>query len=600
MPTYKAPLRDFRFLLHEVFDASREYARSGFPDATEDMVDAILGEAAKFTENVVAPLNQPGDEFGAKWKDGAVTTAPGFKEAWQQYREGGWGGIGADPAYGGQGLPESLELAFNEMAEGACLSWRMCSGLTLGAVHALYAHASDELKQLYLPKLVSAEWAGTMCLTEPHAGSDVGIINTQAVPNADGSYALTGTKIFITYGEHDLTDNIVHLVLARLPGAPKGPKGISLFLVPKFLVDAAGNLGERNPVLCTSIEHKMGIKASPTCVLSFEGAKGWLVGPPHGGLACMFTMMNYARLDVAQQGLAQGERALQGAQAYVLERVQMRAANGPKYPEKMADPLIVHADIRRMLLTMKGLVEGSRAMAMYAALQMDRKHHQDEAEARRADELLAFLIPIVKGFLTESGFEAAYWGMQAFGGHGYIRESGMEQYLRDARITSIYEGTNTIQANDLLRRKVLGTKGALLSTFLREVDALCHELKEHAELGYQAEALKAVRKEWEELTFDIAKRSEANADEAAGAAFDYMMYSGYATVAYFWARMSKVASQKLASGGLGGTEETFYRTKLQTARFYFERLLPRTRTLAATLRAPSATLMEPADDAFSF
>jgi alkylation response protein AidB-like acyl-CoA dehydrogenase len=597
MPTYKAPLRDFRFLLHEVFDAPTEYARCGFQEASADVVDAILSEAAKFADEVVAPLNEGGDTHGAKLQDGVVTTAPGFKEAWKQFREGGWGSIGADPEYGGQGLPESLELAFNEMANGACMSWRMCSGLTLGAIHAIYAHASEELKRLYLPKLISAEWSGTMCLTEAHAGSDVGIISTQAVPNEDGSYSITGNKIFITYGEHDLTENIVHLVLARLPGAPKGPKGISLFVVPKFLVGPDGKLGERNQVVCTSIEKKMGIKASPTCVLAFEGAKGWLIGPPHGGLACMFTMMNYARLDVGQQGLAQGERALQGAAAYALERLQMRAANGPKYPEKVADPLIVHADIRRMLLTMKSLVEGCRALAMYAALQLDKKHHPDPAEQRRADDMLAFLIPITKGFLTESGFETAHWGVQAFGGHGYIHETGMEQYMRDARITAIYEGTNTIQANDLLRRKVLGSKGALLSLFLREIDQAVHDLKEVPELAYQAEALKAIRAEWEELAQDIAKRAEQNADEAAGAAFDFLMYSGYSAVAYFWARMSKVAIQKVKQGG---PDEAFYRSKLQTARFYFERILPRTRALAVTLRAPSSTLMEVADDGFVF
>jgi alkylation response protein AidB-like acyl-CoA dehydrogenase len=598
MPTYKAPLRDYRFLLHEVLDAPREYAKCGFADATEDVIDAILGEGAKFADNVIAPLNQVGDEHGAKWVDGKVTTAPGFKEAWQQFREGGWGSIGASADFGGQGLPESLELAFNEMVNGACLSWRMCSGLTLGAVHAIYAHASDELKQLYLPKLISAEWSGTMCLTEPHAGSDVGIINTQAVPNDDGSFKLTGTKIFITYGEHDLSENIIHLVLARLPGAPKGPKGISLFVVPKFLLDAAGNPGsEINGVVCASIEKKMGIKASPTCVLNFEDAKGWLVGPPNGGMASMFTMMNYARLDVAQQGISQGERALQGAAAYAQERLQMRAATGPRNPEKIADPIIVHADIRRMLLTMKGLVEGSRAMAAFASLQLDKKHSEDEAERRKADDLLAFLIPITKGFLTEAGFEAAYWGMQSFGGAGYIHESGMEQYLRDARITSIYEGTNTIQANDLLRRKVLGTKGALLSLFLREIDALNHDLVEIPELAYQVEALKGVRKEWEEISTDLAKRTEQNADEAAGAAFDYLMYSGYSTLAYFWARMSKVAVVKAAKGG---SEAAFYQSKLQTARFYFERILPRTRTLAVTLRAPSATLMATPDDAFTF
>jgi len=582
MPTYRAPLRDFRFLLHEVFDATKLYASAGFADASADVVDAVLGEAAKLADNVVAPINQAGDEHGAHWENGVVTTPPGYREAWAAYVEGNWGAIGANPAYGGQGLPESVELAVNEMLNGASVAWRGCGGLTLGAIHAIEAHASDDLKQAYLPKLIAAEWSGTMCLTEPHAGSDVGIITTQAAPLADGSYAINGTKIFITFGEHDFTENIIHLVLARLPGAPKGPKGISLFIVPKFLPDADGKPAARNAVVCAGIEKKMGIK-------------GWLVGPPNAGLACMFTMMNYARLDVAQQGLSQGERALQGAAAYTRERLQMRAANGAQHPEKVADPIIVHADIRRMLLTMKSLVEGSRALAVLASLQLDKHHHPDESERRRGDDMLNFLIPITKGFLTEVGSEAAYWGIQSFGGHGYIREHGMEQYARDARIMSIYEGTNTIQANDLLRRKVLGTNGALLTMFLRELDQLAESIAGDDELAYQANALKLARKEWEELTADIAKRSANNADEAAGAAFDYLMYAGYVAVAYCWARMSKVAKAAL---GKSAEADVFYRTKLQTARFYFERILPRTRGLAATLRAPSDTLMAVPEDAF--
>ena len=535
MPTYKAPLRDFRFLLNEVFDAPHIYERTGFTEATPDVVDAILSEGGKFAENVVAPINQAGDEHGAHWDDGKVTTPPGWKQAWNAYREGQWGAISASPEYGGQGLPESLELAFNEMVNGASVAWRGCSGLTLGAIHAIQAHGSEAQKSLYLPKLIAAEWSGTMCLTEPHAGSDVGIINTTATPKGDGTYSISGTKIFITYGEHDLTSNIVHLVLARLPGAPKGPKGISLFIVPKFLPGASGAPGERNPVICSTIEKKMGIKGSPTCVLNFEEAKGWLIGPEHGGMACMFTMMNYARLDVAQHGLGQGERALQNAVIYTRERLQMRAPNGAKFPEKVADPIIVHADIRRMLLTMKSLNEGCRALTTYATLQLDLKHHKDEAERVRAEGMLAFLTPIVKGFDTEAAGETTYWGIQAFGGAGYIRESGMEQYARDARITQIYEGTNTIQANDLLRRKVLGSKGALLELFLSEIDAVAAELSSDSELAYQADALKSLRAEWAALSQDIGVRSAKDGDEAAGAAFDYLMYSGYVALAFFWA-----------------------------------------------------------------
>jgi alkylation response protein AidB-like acyl-CoA dehydrogenase len=598
MPTFKPPLRDFRFLLNDVFEATRQYEKWGFPEASPDLVDAVLGEGAKFAENVLAPLNEKGDEIGAKWVDGVVTTAPGFKEAWKQYREGEWGSIGANPEYGGQGLPESVELSINEMFCAACVSFRMSGTLTLGTIHAIEAHASDELKQLYLPKLIAAQWSGTMCLTEPHAGSDVGIITTSAKPNDDGTFRINGTKIFITFGEHDMSENIVHLVLARLPGAAKGPKGISLFIVPKYLPDASGKLAsEINGVVCSSIEHKMGIKASPTCTLNFEDATGFLVGKEHGGMAAMFTMMNYARLDVGQQGLSQGERALQGAAAYALERLQMRAASGPRAPEKIADPIIVHPDIRRMLLTIKSLVEGSRALAIFAATQLDKKHHPDEAERRRADDLLAFLIPIVKGFLTEVGSEATYWGVQCWGGAGYIRESGMEQYSRDARIMSIYEGTNTIQANDLLRRKVLGSKGALLELFLKEIDKVVSEIQGSSELGYQAQALSELRGEWEALSNDIAKRAAQNPEEAAGAAFDYLMYSGYVSVAYFWARMSKAA---IANLGRVPADDRFLRSKLQTARFYFERVLPRTRGLAVNLRASSKSLMDPDDDGFVF
>jgi alkylation response protein AidB-like acyl-CoA dehydrogenase len=597
MPTYKAPLRDLRFLFHEVFAAPELYARVGYAEATPDVIDALLSEGAKFVENELAPINQGGDEHGAHWENGAVITPPGWKEAWKGYVDGQWGSMGGDPAFGGQGLPASLELAINELLNEGSMAWRACGGLTLGAIHAIEAHAVDALKQVYLPKLVAAQWTGTMCLTEPQAGSDVGIITTQAVPDGEGGYKLTGTKIFITYGEHDMAENIVHLVLARLPGAPQGPKGITLFIVPKFLPDEHGNPGTRNGVLCTSIEKKMGIKGSPTCVLAFEDATGFLVGQPNQGLAAMFTMMNYARLDVAQHGLSQAERSLQGAVAYTRERLQMRAANGPKFPNKPADPIIVHADIRRMLLTMKSLVEGCRALTTFSSLQLDGTHHEDAAERQKAEDLLAFLTPITKGFTTEAALEVTNWGIQAFGGHGYIRESGMEQYARDARIAPIYEGTNTIQANDLLRRKVLGSKGALLERFLREIDALVAELAGVPELAYQVTALKWHRGEWVALTKDLGLRSERDADEAGGAAFDYLMYAGYVTLAYFWARASLVAHKGL---GKSAESDAFYTSKLQTARFYFERILPRTQSLATTIKAPAATLMEIAEDAFVF
>ncbi len=597
MPTYKAPLRDIRFLLFELFSAERHYQAAGFGDATQDVVDAVLQEAAKFCETVVAPLNQVGDEHGAKLKDGVVHTAPGFKEAHKAYMAGQWGAVAADPAFGGQGLPPSLEFMFHDMAVTACLAWRMCSGLTLGAIHALEAHGTDELKKLYLPKLISAEWTGTMCLTEPHAGSDVGIITTKATPNADGSYVINGTKIFITYGDHDFTDNIVHLVLARLPDAPPGPKGISLFLVPKFLPDADGKPGADNHVVCASLEKKMGIKASPTCVLNFEDSKGFLIGKPNAGLVSMFVMMNYARLDVAMHGLGQAERSLQGAAAYARERLQMRAPNGPKAPDKRADPIIVHPDVRRMLLTQKAIAEGCRALAYFAALQIDMAQNGKGDEQKEADALLQLLIPITKGFLTEAGFEAASWGLQVSGGMGFIHETGMEQYMRDARIASIYEGTNGIQANDLLRRKVLGSKGQLLQVMQARIEKQCKQLDAVPALSDLNARLRSASKLWNDVTAKIATRAAQDNEEAGAAAFDYLMIAGYVCVAYFWAQMAEVAQAKLAAGG---DDAAFYTSKLQTARFYFTRLLPRIEAHAAAIDAGKASVMEIAEDGFVF
>ncbi len=597
MPTYKAPLRDIRFLLFEVFGAERHYQAAGFTDATQDVVEAVLQEAAKFCETVVAPLNQVGDEYGTKLKDGVVHTAPGFKEAHHAYSAGQWGAMGADPKYGGQGLPPSLELVFDEMAATACLAWRMCGGLTLGAVHALDAHGSEELKQAYLPKLISAEWSGTMCLTEPQAGSDVGLVSSKAEPNADGSYTISGTKIFISHGDQDITENIVHLVLARLPGAPAGPRGISLFLVPKFLPTADGKPGAANNVICASVEKKMGIKASPTCVLNFEDSKGFLIGPPNGGLACMFTMMNYARLDVALHGLSQAERSLQAAAPYALERLQMRAPTGAKAPDKRADPIIVHPDVRRMLLTQKAITEGCRALAYFASLQIDLAQHGQGEEQKQAEQLLALLIPITKGFVTEAGFEATYWGMQVFGGAGYIRETGVEQYMRDCRIASIYEGTNGIQANDLLRRKVLGTNGVLLGLMQARIEKLCKELDAVPTLAEINQQLRKASATWNTITAQIAERSKSDPEEPAAAAFDYLMISGYVCVAYFWAQMAQVAQQKLSAGAAG---DKFYTSKLQTARFYYTRMLPRIEAHAEAIRAGKQSVMEIAEDGFVF
>jgi alkylation response protein AidB-like acyl-CoA dehydrogenase len=596
MLKYTAPLRDMRFLLHEVFDVGSHYKKTGYTEATRELVDAILDEAAKFCQNVISPLNPVGDEVGLKLEGGRVYSPKGFKEAYQAYVEASWGSLAASPEYGGQGLPESLELAVHEMCSTANTSWHSCAGLTLGAIHAIHAHASEELKKAYLPKLISAVWSGTMCLTEAHAGTDVGILKTRAEPHGDGSYRITGNKIFITYGEHEFTENIVHLVLARLPDAAPGPKGISLFLVPKFLPNEDGTPGERNPVTCVSIEKKMGIKASPTCVLEFEGAKGWLIGPPHGGLACMFTMMNYARIDVGISGFAQGELAFQGALAYARERLQSRSLTGPKAPDKEADPIIVHPDVRRMLLTQKALVEGCRALAYFAALQLDALHHDDEAARTEANDLLALLTPITKAFLSDSGFEVANLGVQVFGGHGYIRESGVEQLVRDSRIMMIYEGTNGIQALDLMRRKVLGSKGALLRRFTDRILRFCEANAANAAVAPFIAPLRELTSEWIELAQHVGMAAMKNPDEIGAASVDFQQYSSYVTLAYLWAEMARVASAK------AGTPEDdgFYAAKLHTARFYYDRILPRTRTHAAAVRSGADNLMGLSDTAFVF
>src|SRR5690554_4845986 len=461
MPEYKAPLREMRFVLNELLDSEQHYASlEGAEDATPDMVDAIIQEGAKFCEQVLSPLNQVGDQEGCTWSEDGVKTPTGFKEAYQQYVEGGWPSMAADPTYGGQGLPHSLSLVMSEMVGTANWSWGMYPGLSHGATNTIEAHGSEEQKQTYLTKLISGEWTGTMCLTEPHCGSDLGTLRTKAEPNADGSYSITGTKIFISAGEHDMADNIVHIVLARLPGAPEGTKGISLFIVPKFLPNADGSVGERNAVTCGSIEHKMGIHGNSTCVMNFDGAKGWLIGPENKGLNCMFTFMNTARIGTALQGVASAEASFQGALAYAKDRLAMRSLTGPKAPEKPADPIIVHPDVRRMLLTQKAFAEGGRALAYLTAQQADIvKVSESEEERKAADELLGFLTPIAKAFLTEAGYEATNLGVQVFGGHGFISEWGMEQNVRDARIGMIYEGTTGIQALDLLGRKVLMTQG---------------------------------------------------------------------------------------------------------------------------------------------
>lgn len=596
MTDYKVPARDMQFVLHELLDYEAHCQRlTNGEDATRDVVDAVIEEAGKFCENVLAPLNRVGDTEGCKFDNGTVTTPTGFKEAYQQYIDAGWPSMIHPVEYGGQGLPESLETIVSEMVGTANWSWGMYPGLSHGAMKTIGTHGSDEQKTTYLKHLIAGEWTGTMCLTEPHCGTDLGMLKTKAEPSADGSYAVTGTKIFISAGEHDLAENIVHIVLARLPDAPEGTKGISLFIVPKFLPEGDG-IGARNNVACGSLEHKMGIHGNATCVLNFDGAKGFLIGEANRGLNCMFTFMNGARLGTAIQGLSHAELGFQKSLAYAKDRLQMRSLSGVKNPSGPADPIIVHPDVRRMLLTQKAFAEGGRMLAYYISQLVDvESHGTDDAERAEASELLAFLTPIAKAFMTESGFESANLGMQCFGGHGYIAEWGAEQNVRDSRISTLYEGTTGIQALDLLGRKVLQSQGEMLKRFTKIIHKFCQTHKDNAALQAYIEPLAAINKEWGELTMHIGLAAMNNADEVGAASVDYLMYSGYITQAYFWARAAAVAQAKL-----GGSESDFYQAKLKTATFYYQRILPRTRTLHETIKSGAANLTALDAEHFSF
>ncbi len=593
MSRYSAPLADIRFALYDVLGADKLFARlPGTESASRDVIDAVLDEAAKFSETVLAPLNHSADQQGCRFENGEVHSPDGFKQAYQQYVENGWSGLTAAEEFGGQGLPETLGSAVKEMLDSANLSWGNYPLLSHGASEALRQHGEDWQREVFLKPIVDGRWTGTMCLTEPQCGTDLGLLRTSAAPNEDGSFAISGTKIFITSGEHDFTENIIHLVLARLPDAPAGVKGISLFIVPKFKVGKDGVMGERNAVACGSIEHKMGIRGSATCVMNFDGAQGWLIGEANRGLNAMFTMMNTARLAVGVQGLALSERAYQNSLAYARDRLQMRALSGPKFPDKPADPLIVHPDIRRMLLTQKSIIEAGRVMALYAYTLVDIEHRSsDAAERQRAGELVSFLTPIVKGLLTEASIECTYDAVQIYGGHGYIAENGVEQFARDARITTLYEGTTQIQAIDLLGRKTLQLQGVGLKHLLNDIAAFCQESASDTSLGEFIAPLAMVTKEWSDLTREIAQNAATNPEEAGAAAVDYLFYSGYVTLAYFWVRMVKAADASSQS-------DTFKSSKRHTARFYFTRILPRIHAHGAAIRAGADTLMAMPDEQF--
>lgn len=596
MTTYQAPLRDIRFLTSDVLQIANQDNLPGFADATPDIVDAILEEASKIAQEVLHPLNQSGDAEGCSLKDGAVATPSGFKDAYKTYIDGGWSSLTCHPDFGGQGLPNVLGVAFNEMVASANMAFGMYPGLSHGAYEAIFAHGDDDQKQKYLPKLVSGQWSGTMNLTEPHCGTDLGLMRTKAEPEDDGSYKISGTKIFISAGEHDLTDNIIHLVLAKIPGGPEGIKGVSLFIVPKFLVEDDGSLGDRNGVTCGSLEEKMGIHGNATCVMNYDGATGFLLGEKHKGMTPMFTMMNFARLGVGLQGVSQSEVAYQNAAAYALDRLQGRSISGDKYPDKPADPIIVHADIRRMLMDARAFNEGARALLLWTALQGDIAHGSEDAKAReRADDFMDLLTPVIKGYFTDMAFAHTVNAQQVLGGHGYIREWGLEQLVRDARIAMIYEGANGIQALDLVGRKLWADGSRALNAYLAELDSCIERVKSNDQLTPYSTALKQGRDQIQDGVAWLMENGLADPDNAGAASTDFMHLFGIVALTHMWTLMAEKVVEKQSQGQ---SEDPFLSAKLKTGHYFLDRIVPDAAAHLAKLKTGAAPVMALGDNEF--